>query len=230
MDKKQALIGMATKPTLLEVGNKLGLDVKARDRVASIREAFMQSQRASFEVIVGLLVVDDLKWLCRWLELPDAGLKAGLVARLNDASLERWCKPYERKVEEVNDVEEAPDARAKGRSTATAESKGSWGGGPPPPASHATGEAANQGAKHSNGNTPPRTSQVASAILHRKEDAVLTLTGLSWPVSLDQVRSARKTLAVLLHPDKHNGDARAQEPMRIVNEGCDLLERRLGAR
>lgn len=63
--------------------------------------------------------------------------------------------------------------------------------------------------------------------LHESEAWVLDVARLAWPPRSEQVRAARRELAMLFHPDKHGGHPAAAEKMKFLNEGCDRLEARI---
>lgn len=76
---------------------------------------------------------------------------------------------------------------------------------------------------------PPHASSGGSGRpeLHESEAWVLDVARLRWPPRLEQVRAARRELAMFFHPDKHAGHAAALEKMKFLNDGCDRLEARL---
>ena len=55
----------------------------------------------------------------------------------------------------------------------------------------------------------------------------LATLGLSWPVSLDEVKTRYKELAKRHHPDANNGDRSAEERLKTINLAYAALRTRL---
>jgi hypothetical protein len=57
----------------------------------------------------------------------------------------------------------------------------------------------------------------------------LAALGLSWPLTLDELKSRYKQLAKLHHPDANNGDRAAEERLKTINLAYAALRGRLTA-
>ena len=57
----------------------------------------------------------------------------------------------------------------------------------------------------------------------------LAALGLSWPVTLDEVKSRYKELAKRYHPDANNGDRAAEERIKTINLAYAALRSRLAS-
>jgi hypothetical protein len=211
MNKKQALIELTTKSALLQTGQSLGLDVRPQDRVDEIRETFLQA-RVSFNTILDSLSTPDLKKLCSKLGLSESGRPNTLRERLHSTPIKQW-----REAASMDNEGKRDTTRRQASS-----SSGSWGGGASATDNHES--PGTKGRKSANRTSPARPPARA---LHEQEITVLTLAQLPWPVTLPQVRDARKLFASILHPDRHHGNNTVAAWMKLLNEGCDLLENRI---
>jgi len=57
--------------------------------------------------------------------------------------------------------------------------------------------------------------------------APLATLGLSWPVTMTEVKSRYKELAKRHHPDANNGDRASEERLKIINLAYAELRSRL---
>ena len=55
------------------------------------------------------------------------------------------------------------------------------------------------------------------------ENRAISLLGLEFPVSKDEVKARYKFLAKNHHPDKHGGDKNAEEMLKQINEAYEII-------